>query len=333
MANGGIDWRLAANNGTFLQQLTSGLDSYNKQQNLLQQIAGQEQDRQFRQQTDARNFDRQTSQDAITQRNWEQQFSQNAQNQNQMRAIQQAQLKIAQDQFARGAIPQGFERDPNNPNALRPIPGGDKSPEYVRSITDAKPKKPVPFGLQNLEKEDLEAINTVNTINSQLSDAIGKIDSNKLYLNPTSNLVSRGRNFLGASNEQSANFSSFQSMLEKMRNDSLRLNKGVQTEGDAQRVWNELVSNINDPKVVKQRLQEIIALNNRAEAFRKNLIVQRREDNTLPPIDFNRVLNTSGVPQQQTQQQPQQMQQPRTAVNPQTGERLQLKDGQWVPIQ
>lgn len=93
MANG-IDWRLAENGGTFLQQLAGGMQNYQKQQNILQQLASQEQDRQFRQMADERNFGRQTKQDEVTQRNWEQQFAQNSQNQNQMRALQQAQLEL-----------------------------------------------------------------------------------------------------------------------------------------------------------------------------------------------------------------------------------------------
>jgi hypothetical protein len=38
----------------------------------------------------------------------------------------------------------------------------------------------------------------------------------------------------------------------------------VQTEGDAVRAWNELMDNINDPKMVSQRLQEISSINDRA---------------------------------------------------------------------
>jgi len=68
------------------------------------------------------------------------------------------------------------------------------------------------------------------------------------------------------------------------------LNKGVQTEGDSQRAWNELIANINDPKVVQQRILEIQRLNQMASDFKRNMIVQRREDNKLNPIDFNRVL-------------------------------------------
>jgi hypothetical protein len=98
------------------------------------------------------------------------------------------------------------------------------------------------------------------------------------------------KNATGLSNQASRNYASFQAALEKLRNDSLRLNRGVQTEGDAVRAWNELVKNINDPKVVKQRLEEIIRNNKVAAEYRRNVIQQRRADNGLEPLDIDRMV-------------------------------------------
>lgn len=290
MANG-ILWQLVGNVDP-LGRYAQGLQQHQKQQTILEQLAGQREDRQFNRTRDERNFGFQQQEAQRNQGNWDKQFGQNAQNQNQMRAIQQAQLKLAQDQFKRGEIPQGFERDPNNPNALRPIAGGEKSPEYIRAITEAKPQKQIPFGIQNAEKEDLDSINSSNTINGELGRFSNQIGTGALYLGPAANLASRTRNMLGTSNEQSRNFASFQATLEKLRNESLRLNKGVQTEGDSQRAWNELIANINDPKVVQQRIAEIQRLNDMASNFKRNMIMQRRDDNRLPALDFNRVLGT-----------------------------------------
>lgn len=305
MANG-ILWQLVGNVNP-LGEYATGLNKYNQQQNILQQLAGQEQDRQFRQETDARNFQRQTSQDAITQKNWEQQFAQNAQNQNQMRAIQQAQLELQRAQFKRGEIPTGFEPDPTKPGALRPIGGGPQHPDYIRSVTEAKPQKPVPFGVQNSEKEDLTDIQSLNTMNSELARFGKLINDKKLLLGPMQNKINAVNNFLGSSDENTRNYADLTAYLEKMRNDSLRLNKGVQTEGDAQRAWNELVTNLNDPQLVTQRLQTIQRLNQQAADFKRNIIAQRREDNKLHPLDFNKVLTpqpNATVPQQQNAPDP-----------------------------
>lgn len=129
--------------------------------------------------------------------------------------------------------------------------------------------KPLPASALKLQQEELDSLGLAKGIQSDLSSLKSQLDSGKLNFGPVSNLVNRGRNAVGLSDEGSRNFASFTSSLEKIRNDSLRLNKGVQTEGDAQRAWNEIIANINDPEVVKQRLDEVMRINDRAANLRK----------------------------------------------------------------
>jgi hypothetical protein len=146
----------------------------------------------------------------------------------------------------------------------------------------------------NLQNDHLEALNGASMINSNLTKYEGQIRAGTLNLNPVNNIFSAGANMLGASTEASRNFASFRAGLEKLRNDSLRLNKGVQTEGDATRAWNELIKNIGDEGVVRQRLAEIKQLNDRAIAFRQDAVSQLREDSGLPPIDTTKFLSRGG---------------------------------------
>ena len=148
----------------------------------------------------------------------------------------------------------------------------------------AAPKLP-PSALK-LQNDELTAIGVAGTINSNLTKALGQLQSGELQLGPMSNLMSKGQNVAGMSSQGSRNYASFVATLEKMRNDSLRLNNGVQTEGDAIRAWNELVANLNDPKVVSQRLGEIIALNNRAVDLRRMNIDMIRSNFGMEPIDI-----------------------------------------------
>ncbi len=127
----------------------------------------------------------------------------------------------------------------------------------------------LPTSALKMQQEELDAVGTASSINADLAAMGQQIDSGKLQLGPVNNLLAKGKNLIGASDESSRNLATFQSTLEKLRNDSLRLNKGVQTEGDAQRAWNEMIANINDPKVVKQRLGEIQKINERAANLRK----------------------------------------------------------------
>lgn len=163
--------------------------------------------------------------------------------------------------------------------ALKPIPGGPKDPANAAV-------KPMPPAAVKQQQEELDEIGTANGIDADLGALEKQIKDKKLMLGVISNLVNRGRNAVGMSNEQSRNLASFQATLERMRNDSLRLNKGTQTEGDAVRAWNELVANIGDEGVVLQRLGEIRQLNKRAADHRRLNIEVMRNNFGQPPLDM-----------------------------------------------
>ena len=92
MANG-ILWQLAGNIDP-LGRYNQGLQQHQKQQTILQQLAGQEQDRQFNRERDQRNFGWQQQEAQRNQGNWEKQFGQNAANQNAMRDLQRQQFEL-----------------------------------------------------------------------------------------------------------------------------------------------------------------------------------------------------------------------------------------------
>jgi len=215
--------------------------------------------------------------------------------------------------------------------AVTPI-GGVKVP----------PKKPVPATIQNAEAEDLYGVQSITSINDTLDRFSKQIDTGSLQLGPLSNFISGAKNAAGLSSTESRNYASFQATLEKLRNDTLRLNKGVQTEGDAVRAWDELIKNISDPKVVKQRISEITRLNKVAAEYRRNVIQQRRADNGLEPLDVDRMVVP--LPPDDESTSPQggvktgvsggakaAQREGATATNPQTGEKVQFRNGQWVP--
>jgi hypothetical protein len=63
------------------------------------------------------------------------------------------------------------------------------------------------------------------------------------------------------------------------------LNAGVQTDGDAQRAWNELFANINDTELVKNRLAEIQRINERAVNIRTMNVDTIRQNFGADPLD------------------------------------------------
>lgn len=166
-----------------------------------------------------------------------------------------------------------------------------------RALADNRVAAPVtlPTRLQAAEDDDIGAIQTVQSINAQLDAINGQIDSGELDLGPINNLISRGQNYAGASNEGSTNYATMMSTLEKMRNDSLILNKGVQTEGDAVRAWNALIANVNDPKVVKAQIMRIKRLNGIASQQKLQLINVRRARNGAQPFDPSQIAAPTGA--------------------------------------
>ena len=132
--------------------------------------------------------------------------------------------------------------------------------------------KPLPPAALRMQQDSLDALGIANSIDADLGQVTATMDNGGLEIGPVENMISGARNYMGISSPNSRNFATFKATLEKLRNDSLRLNKGVQTEGDAGRAWNEILSNINDPALVRQRLAEVRQINQRAAQLHKNNI-------------------------------------------------------------
>jgi hypothetical protein len=147
------------------------------------------------------------------------------------------------------------------------------------------PSKPLPSGALKMQQESLDAIGISSSINADLGGIQRQIEGGKLSFGPVSNLTNAARNMAGVSSEESRNFASFKSTLERLRNESLRLNSGVQTDGDAQRAWNELFQNINDTDLVKQRLAEIQGINKRGSQLHQLRVDSIRSNYNAGPLD------------------------------------------------
>lgn len=172
----------------------------------------------------------------------------------------------------------------------------------ARDEEKARRKKlePLPATALKLRQSELDAIGNSSGIQENISRYEKMIDKGELQFGLVGNYINRGMNAVGASTEESKNYASFVADMEKLRNDSLRLNAGVQTDGDAQRAWNELFANINDTKVVKQRLEDIKRYNQRAVEIRKNNVNLIQENYNRDPFDFSsfdRPMDKAGAPQ------------------------------------
>lgn len=203
------------------------------------------------------------------------------------------QRELAQMQIDARRDMAGLAASLRQPQAPVAVIGPDGKPVLV-SPGDAVGRQPwnkkediakLPAPALKLQQEEVDAINTAGSIQADVTALRQQIEGGKLKLGLATNLTGQAKNFMGVSDENSRNLASFRASIEKLRNDSLRLNKGVQTEGDAVRAMNELISNINDPKVVSQRLEEIRRINERAVALRRNNIDIIRRNYGVQPLD------------------------------------------------
>lgn len=166
-------------------------------------------------------------------------------------------------------------------------PYQEENLKLKRQEMDQKTKpKPLPSTVVKEQNNMLAELGLANAIEADLGAFRDQIWTGKLNLGLKENFKSGVKNTLGMSDANSRNFQSFRAQLEKMRNDSLRLNKGVQTEGDAQRAWDELIANINDEEVVVQRLDEIARINQRAADLKKLQIDQMRSNFGAEGLDY-----------------------------------------------
>lgn len=167
--------------------------------------------------------------------------------------------------------------------------------EIAAGKAEATPPKRIPATIQKMDDEDITAIQTARSLEKDISDLGAMLDDKKFSTGFVDRLGYSAAGALNMSGPEGRDFATFKATVEKIRNDSLRLNKGVQTEGDAVRAGNELMANINDTATVRQRLQELAAINQRAAGLTALKLNRRRVENGLPEIDEAQIVNAPSV--------------------------------------
>ena len=146
--------------------------------------------------------------------------------------------------------------------------------------------KPMPAPALKMQDERLEAIGTGAQVIADVKALTKQIDDGVLTFGAVSNTANKLRNLTGAtSTDESRAFASAVSSFEKLRNDTLQLAKGVQTDGDAQRAFKALFAGINDPKVVKDQLLKIKDFNEQSTKLHKNRLNAIRQNYGNGPMD------------------------------------------------
>lgn len=124
-------------------------------------------------------------------------------------------------------------------------------------------EKPIPVGALNKVLEAQDALGATQVISDIISKHAQRIKDNSLPFGPLAAAQAKARTFANMGTEADANFNEWEADKTKIVNESLRLNKGVQTEGDAQRAVKELMG-ANDRATAARALRRLADLNNRA---------------------------------------------------------------------
>ncbi len=201
------------------------------------------------------------------------------------------------------------------PRYYQPSNRGGLEPTGIAPAPAPRVERPMPASVVKDQSDSLEAIGIASGIKSDMAAIRQQLTDKKINLGPVENVASKARNFMGRSTEESRNFATFNATLERMRNQTLILQKGVQTEGDAQRAWNEILANLNDKNLVSQRLAEVEAMNDRAILIHQAKINANREEYGRGPMDTNVVRDLPAAPGSAKPAQPNK----RLKFNPATG--------------
>lgn len=177
---------------------------------------------------------------------------------------------------ARGAavLAQMQQANRKNPNKMPEWQNDSKSGTFFRTKPDGtleflkNPNAEDGAGKAKLSEsalkhvgETMEKYDYLNQSATNASDILNDIESGKLDLGAIKNMVNSGRNMAGMSDEQSRSYAKYNQFIQSLVNDNLRLNKGVQTEGDAYRELKSLASNgtMYDNETAKEALKRSIS--------------------------------------------------------------------------
>lgn len=174
------------------------------------------------------------------------------------------------------------------------IANAEAQAENYRSQAEnrgAAPSKPLPSGALKLQDEAMTSLTSLNALNADIDGLTSMIDSGDLDTGLISRAGAWVRSNANSSTEADRNLSTLDSKLEGLRNGILLMAKGVQTDGDALRAFNEIVKNKNDTALVRQRLQDIKVQNERNATLQQARIDSIRNEYGKEPMDFAAMQN------------------------------------------
>jgi hypothetical protein len=144
-----------------------------------------------------------------------------------------------------------------------------------------KATKPLPSYLAKGEEEDYGTATAASNLASDANNFIGRIKTGEIKFGLKDKASIRARQVFGSSDPDVIAREDYDKFLKVLTNESLRLNKGTQTEGDAVRAAKELESS-ESPEAAAAAMRRLVEINVRRVQNASDEISRRRKNANFP---------------------------------------------------
>ena len=179
------------------------------------------------------------------------------------------------DPYSGRTIAQGVQR----PDIQNVAPGGealafDASGNIINRVGSTQERPLSASDQKAIDEADVNVTRLTSSVN-RARQIQQQIQNGDLNLGPLTNAISGARNAVGRSDPNSLNYDALLAWAKAARNAALAANTGVQTDQDAIRELDTILSGVKDERVVLAAIQRYIDLQGQtAEAIQRG--VQRR---------------------------------------------------------
>jgi hypothetical protein len=150
----------------------------------------------------------------------------------------------------------------------------DRKAEAARS-------KPLPAYLAKDEEADYGTATAATNLASDANNFIGRIKSGEIKFGLKDRASIRTRQAFGSNDPDVLAREDYDKFLKVLTNESLRLNKGTQTEGDAVRAAKELESS-ESPQAAAAAMRRLVDINVRRTQNASDDVLRRRKNANFP---------------------------------------------------
>jgi hypothetical protein len=154
--------------------------------------------------------------------------------------------------------------------------------EFAASLkAETAKNKPLPSYLAKDEEADYGTATAATNLASDANNFIGRIKSGDIKFGLKDKASIRARQLVGSQDPDVLAREDYDKFLKVLTNESLRLNKGTQTEGDAVRAAKELESS-ESPAAAAAAMRRLVEINVRRTQNASDDVLRRRKNANFP---------------------------------------------------